>query len=167
MGILTNNTNRLIIILANIMLFSKEGLTPEQQRAISKLEIAIPMYDHLLVPYLPTVDRLCVSDNMLFIENHLSTSDIPRSKGWLWNQSRARQSKSDQSGDIELSFFKLRVFNIKIGYSNNKVVSFVWCERGMDTNSIPHCDIDNIDIKDLAFLKPFIEEVYAEELGWM
>lgn len=166
------------------MLFSKEGLTPEQQRAISKLEIAIPMYDHLLVPYLPTVDRLCVSDNMLFIENHLSTSDIPRSKGWLWNQSRARQSKSDQSGDIELSFFKLNtrlakhskstpppcklwVFNMKIGYSNNKVVSFVWCERGMDTNSIPHCDIDNIDIKDLAFLKPFIEEVYAEELGWM
>ena len=188
-----------------LVTFPRDGLSPEQTRAITKLEFALPLVDLFVIPRLPTVENLCVTDKILFIPDNLSTTDIPRAKHWLWNQSRARQQRSSESGDVSLSFYKLNtraakhsrgpsppykmwVFNL-LRRGDNKVISFVWCEKGIKDSEIKEnidfqmklnmdfsmdlnmgiemeMDIDFIDVKELAFLKPFIEEHYAEELGW-
>ena len=158
--------------------FPREGLTPEQQKAIAKLEECFPKVDQYVIPRLqPSVDVLCVTDKIMYVPDMINTADLPRTKTWLWNQSRGRQPLRSYNNDISLSFYKvttrkakncnltpppckLWVFNINRA-SDNKVLSIIWCERGLDY----HC-IDDITVEELSFLKPFIDEKCAQEFGW-
>lgn len=152
--------------------------SPEQLKALRVLEDELSNIKQLTITSVPMLDELVLQDSKFFIHKKISTSVLPRTNAWLWNQSRARQTITDYTGNIHVSFFKLNtrnknshelspnykiwVFNITI-QPNNKVISFVWCERG----EIPlPIDIDVLKIEDFDFLAPFLCVPCAMEFGW-
>lgn len=154
------------------------SLTPEQTRALSVLEDALPVIKTTSVPCVPPLEETTISDNRLFILQNISTSSLPRGDTWLWNQSRARQKITDFTKNIFVSFYKLNtrsakhvrvdppnykmwVFNLSI-QPYNKQLTFLWCERGQ-----VRPPIDELNLEDLDFLAPFLVVSQAEEFGWI
>ena|SRR3990167_8845883 len=107
-------------------------------------------------------------------------SKLPREDGWCWNQSNA---KATVIVDGELIDFrkisprkktksaKAPFFKIWLYHSVHNDFHFLWCEKGEDKAGInteigrifPH----QIELNNLAFLKPFIDEQIALELNWL
>ena len=105
---------------------------------------------------------------------------LPREEGWCWNQSNAKAAvmvegklinfrkisprKKSKSG--KAPFFKIWLY-----HSVHEDLHFLWCEKGEDRAGInteigrifPH----RIELKNLAFLKPFMDEKIAVELNWL
>lgn len=160
------------------MFAKNSSFSPEQTKAIRVLEDELPNIKLLTSHSVPMLEELVEQNSKFFVFRKLSTSGLPRGNSWLWNQSRSRKIIKDYTGNIQVSFYKLNtrnknsnviapnykiwVFNITI-QPNNKVFSFLWCERG-EMSKIP--DIDDLNIQDFDFLAPFLCVPCAMEFGW-
>lgn len=163
-------------------MFARDACSPEQSRALDVLEEALPMIRDLAVAESPTLDEICVKDAKFFLPHTISTSDIPRGSGWVWNQSRAKSTILDLTKNIKMCFYKLNTRKIKSSevvppphkiwifvlhiMPSDKFYSFLWCERGFNSDIETNPSIDDLSLEEFAFLKPFISAELAESLGW-
>ena len=126
------------------MFTSSVRLSPECQKAVKVLEGAI---DSLFVQThtdLPSLDVLCSEGRLSFHRGIVTTSQLPRSKEWIWNQSRGKKTLTTPLGDKKAIFYKLNtrsrglacppaiklwVFNIEI-LPCQQYFSILWCQKG-------------------------------------
>mgnify|MGYP005996497049 CR=1 FL=1 len=121
---------------------SYPSLAPEQQRALGILQSSNYKPKNMELTL-----ELITTGNTAFIANLVGTKDLPKEYYWNWNQSRKRQILQDQ--DTRISFYKLST-KVKRGYniSNPRFKlwvfnisspagssTFLWCERGRETES--------------------------------
>ena len=159
-------------------MFSRKGLSREQNLALNMLETHLPLSSSYLMMNQKEITLELVSNqgSIFFYNEHLKTSIIPREKHWKWNRSRGIVQLSDESNQIFVTFYKLNariippgtkappykiwVFNI-LNIQDSKKYGFFWCQKG----NPPALD-DNL-LNDLSFLQEFVSLDTAFELGWM
>jgi len=139
------------------------------------------------------LETMCANDSKIFVKEVVKTATLPKSSGWLWNQSRSRKTIS--IGEYQVCFYKLNtrtsktsprspppyklwVFNIRCGQEK---FSFLWCEKGEPVSSplysllppsIPHScyqectELVQVTLSELAFLRPFVSQNTASSFGW-
>ena len=142
-----------------------------------------------------TLDDVTIEDTRMFVHGKVGRRNLPHPLGWVWNQSKSKvtvQFSSSESLVItkwnprktQSAFgnsrpaYKLWVCGVHSPKTKGTNLHFIWVEKGRETlYSIPSLmkEIDfyteertdkEIALKDLYFLKDFIEPHLAIEFGW-
>jgi len=139
-----------------------------------------------------TLETLTMTDSKIFIKEAVKTATLPKSCGWLWNQSRSRKTIS--LSEYQICFYKLNtrtskssprspppyklwVFNIRCGQEK---FSFLWCEKGEPLSSPLYslypthqtcvqeysAELVQVTLSELSFLRPFVSPITASSFGW-
>ena len=112
-------------------------------------------------------------------------SNLPRGTHWQWNQSNRKVTICVES-EIFVTFrklcvkrkystspesdavpsFKIWIFEVEYGeFASSQYL--LWCEKGLGIETdIGTIFPENVSTGDLSFLKPFMDQFQAEELGW-
>lgn len=142
----------------------------------------LPCLEHFsrfISPESPLLPTNFVASSKTFIKK----SDLPKGENWDWGQSSSKATLFLPSG-TKLTFWKVntrkkcsivkppsfKIWIFSIEYGQNTINSFVWCEKGVEGNTVAteigHIFPQYLTTDDLAFLAPFADCSTAVELGW-
>ena len=107
---------------------------------------------------------------------------LPRQKHWAWNQSNSKASVRVNDRTV-VTFRKIsprkkysdqwapnyKIWLFHAQSENVEDIYILWCERGalagVDTE-IGLVFPEQLTLNSFAFLKPFVDDILAQELGW-
>ena len=159
-------------------MFPREGLTHEQNIALDVLERNLPLFSPNVMVYIEnlTIKMVSTQGNAFFFDKHIITPQIPRESHWKWNQSRRKIELQDSLNIYNITFCKLNsrvippatiapnlkiwIFNI-IYIAESRKYGFFWCQKGIEYEYL-----DEDFLKELSFLKRFVSDDIAYQLGW-
>lgn|SRR3990167_2642592 len=163
---------------------TQSELRKEQKRAISVFFDKMQNFDHY-IPNSYMVNKhgdLLPSGFTATSQRPFVVSDLPREAHWGWNQSSCKQTirienrilvtfrkicvKRKTSATLPVPSYKVWIFDIE--YNEFEPHQYLlWCEKGhgVDTD-LGMIFPAELTIQELSFLKPFVEETLARELGW-
>ena len=171
---------------SNTTMRSHQELKKEQKRAISTFFDHIHNFHH----FLNNSSTISQHGNLL-PTGFIATSyqpfhvlNIPRCSYWQWNQSNAKVTIRVENGILvtfrklcvkrkqkiatpeAIPSFKVWIFDIDYGkFAPSQ--HLLWCEKGQgletDIGTIFPAEVSTAD---LSFLKPFMDQRKAQELGW-
>ena len=164
-----------------------ERLTREQRNALKVLVENLPN----MQTYIPNSDQLqkygplLKTNFMAASMTPINKTTLPRQQHWSWNQSNAKVI-FDISENTTVTFRKMstksnvnstntpscKLWMFEVQSKWQEPIFFLWCEKGADEEpigidtEIGRIYPERISTESLSFLKPFVEEGVAEQLGW-
>lgn len=163
----------------NMVHFSKEGLFPEESRAVMILEQCLETINDLEIPRERlSIEEVTKHDNRIFTNGFVNTPNIPRQQAWIWNQSKGRKNITSSCKSVTACFYKLNtrkakhstqespkyklwVFHLQTSIPIERTLTFFWCEKGDEPSPL-----NNELLEELSFLRPFVSYSCATQLGW-
>jgi len=171
-------------------------LTPEQNRTVKVFTKNAQRAAGTKTLPLSAVnlDDVTIANSQIFVIGDVNRKTLPREQHWMWHQSKSRVTTEIPNGRLILTklnprklketskvcpSYKLWICQI-LDVTSKGDVHFVWCEKGKfnkwsappttkrgKTEKKEQQSSDTISIDDFAFLRDFVSEAVAMELGWM